>query len=249
MLVQRLSFFLIFLVVGSNLELKAQDFKLPRPKVTLKTSDSRITASLSEGEDRIRIKDHLEYFWYKHGKVHSSEGGFAGTLLDGEYEEFYASHNLKTKGCFHKGLKSDVWKVWYPNGKLQEVVTYKDGLRHGPLKRYDQEGNLTLNTNYCRGKLHGREVKYENGKPTETCYKRGEKQQEKVKEKKPEKIGKFTLKKEKESPEPKAEKAEEEKFRWNIRGIYDWKWPFKKKEKKSDPKAKPQPANDKKQGK
>lgn len=76
--------------------------------------------------------------------------------------------NLKEEGCIKNGKREGVWKEYAEKGYLRFIMTYKDGLKDGPykalysnggpaaigtwsrgcitdtLKRYDENGDLTL---------------------------------------------------------------------------------------------------------
>ncbi len=68
------------------------------------------------------------YFWYAANKIHSTEGGFSGRLLNGSYNEFYPDKNLREQGNFKKGLKDGVWKSWDEDGTLDSSSKWKNGL-------------------------------------------------------------------------------------------------------------------------
>jgi antitoxin component YwqK of YwqJK toxin-antitoxin module len=44
-------------------------------------------------------------------------------------------------------------RIFYENSKLMEESLYKNGLRDGVSKWYDQEGNLTIQYEYKNGEL------------------------------------------------------------------------------------------------
>lgn len=136
------------------------------------------------------------YWWYKSGKIHETEGGFDGKLLNGSYRLFYENKALKEKGEFKKGLKHGVWKTWHPNGKLREIITWKKGLKHGVFRSYDEKGNLMVQSKYKKGRLHGKSQILVKGNTQIRLYKNGI-EQEKEQEKK------------KKAKKPKAKKKEE----------------------------------------
>lgn len=44
----------------------------------------------------------------------------------------------------------------YPDGKTKLCGQMRDGLLHGHLKLYGEDGSLIMRANYARGELHGR---------------------------------------------------------------------------------------------
>lgn len=75
-----------------------------------------------------RPKARLFYYWYSSNQIHSTEGGFSGRLLNGSYNEFYLSRNLKEQGAFDKGLKNGTWKEWAEDGQLIKTTRWKKGV-------------------------------------------------------------------------------------------------------------------------
>lgn len=68
------------------------------------------------------------YYWYSSNQIHSTQGGFSGRLLNGIYNEFYLTRNLKEQGTFEKGLKNGTWKSWNEDGKLTKTTHWKRGM-------------------------------------------------------------------------------------------------------------------------
>jgi antitoxin component YwqK of YwqJK toxin-antitoxin module len=64
------------------------------------------------------------YYWFKSGEIHSSRYGAGGFVLHKTYSKFYESNQLAEKGEFNYGLKDGVWKSWYKNGQLKEIVKW-----------------------------------------------------------------------------------------------------------------------------
>lgn len=138
------------------------------------------------------------YWWYKSGKIHETEGGFDGKLLNGSYCVFYLNKALKEKGEFKKGLKHGVWKTWHPNGRLKEVTRWKKGLKHGVFESYDENGDLMVQSKYKKGRLHGKSKILVKGNTQVRLYKNGVELEKEEKGEK--KIKKPKDKKKKENP-------------------------------------------------
>jgi len=75
------------------------------------------------------------------------------------------------KGLFVNGLQSGRWISFFPDGKIMNVTTYLNGIKHGFYGKYDRKGKTLIAGVYHSGKRDG-EWLYENGKVKE-IYKDG----------------------------------------------------------------------------
>lgn len=53
-------------------------------------------------------------------------------------------------------------KEFYPSGRLKRITAYRNNLKHGPEKIYDEEGIELENSRYVDGRLESREGTFEN---------------------------------------------------------------------------------------
>jgi hypothetical protein len=97
-------------------------------KVRINEADKTIVAEIDVSGSAPTVKPRLFYYWYSAGSVHSTQGGFSGTLLNGQYTEYYLNKNLKQQGTFKKGLKNGTWKSWNEDGTLSQTATWKKGI-------------------------------------------------------------------------------------------------------------------------
>ena len=144
---------------------------------TIVINKENVTYKFQTSQEKLETKpvNELTYYWCKSNELHTTKGGYDGSLLDGTYSASYLSKQLKEKGSFIKGLKTGEWKSWYESGEINEVSNYKKGVLSGEYKKYDETGNLTLEANYKNGELHGETKSYSNGKLLKTTiYKNGE---------------------------------------------------------------------------
>ncbi|MDN3588080.1 hypothetical protein QWY86_15460 [Pedobacter aquatilis] len=115
------------------------------------------------------------YYWYANNTISSTQGGFDGKLLHGQYNEFYADKNLKVQGNFENGLKVAIWKNWSDGGLLKEIIEFKNGVMDGNFFRYNSHGLLEEEGRYKLGKLHGKVRRYRGKDSIEVLlFKRGE---------------------------------------------------------------------------
>lgn len=96
-------------------------------RVRISTSESSTIAALSAGVVT-RLKDDRFYSWYDKGIIGSTQGGYSGKLLHGDYTSHYSgTKQLSTKGEYKMGLKTGKWKRWDTEGNLLEVQRWRKG--------------------------------------------------------------------------------------------------------------------------
>jgi antitoxin component YwqK of YwqJK toxin-antitoxin module len=118
----------IMLVIISNCVYAQKLPDMGLYKVRITENDKTVLAEIDPVSSNPRAKQSLMYYWYSANMIHSTQGGFSGKLLNGQYEEFYLNKNLKQQGTFKKGLKDGAWKTWGENGMLLETSTWKNGV-------------------------------------------------------------------------------------------------------------------------
>jgi antitoxin component YwqK of YwqJK toxin-antitoxin module len=123
---KRIVTILLFFISGSVSAQKYQDYVLD--KVRIVEPDKIIQAELIPITTEPGIKSDRFYYWYSSNKIHFSQGGFSGKLLNGVYYEYYLNKNLKEQGNFKKGLKNGTWKSWNEDGTLSPVSVWKNGV-------------------------------------------------------------------------------------------------------------------------
>lgn len=100
------------------------------------------------------------YSWYSGNEIHSTQGGYSGRLLHGEFLAYYPTRGLKQNGIYDHGLKSGKWTFWRENGTLESVLLYRKGIAEGRFVRYDSLGHASELGKYRNGVLHGRLLRY-----------------------------------------------------------------------------------------
>jgi len=115
------------------------------------------------------VETDKRYYWFSAHRIKSTQGGYSGQLLNGDYRESYANKNLKELGYFYKGLKTGTWSSWNPNGKLTADYTWNFGEKNGTYHKYDSLGGVMESGKYRNGLLHGKQ-KIMVGDSTRTVY-------------------------------------------------------------------------------
>lgn len=65
-------------------------------------------------------------------------------VLDGPFEEYYPTGQLKENGHFTRKLRNGIFKSWYENGNLKACFQYAGGIRVDTAKSYYEDGSLYL---------------------------------------------------------------------------------------------------------
>lgn len=147
---------LISILHGVCFTVAAQNIlKEQTSKVTTVEPDGSVTAYVLPLRREPVIDPDVTYYWFKAGRIHKTQGGFSGRLLNGHFTSFYLTKNLKEEGDFKKGTKSGLWLSWLENGVLERTAYYRNGLENGRFFTYDDSGIVKQTGRMKRGKLHG----------------------------------------------------------------------------------------------
>ncbi len=165
--------FLILIVFGT----KAPAQKLPdfgTNRIRISADDRIIQAELLPLNSDPQAETDQLYYWYSSNKIHTTQGGYSGRLLNGHYIEYFLNKNIKEEGVFKKGLKDGVWKVWDESGTLQQSITWKGGVKQGNFVTFDKKGAIKQQGKYSKNLLMGTVTTFDTaGKATAAKYKEG----------------------------------------------------------------------------
>jgi antitoxin component YwqK of YwqJK toxin-antitoxin module len=106
----------------------------------------------------------------KNGKIQIEycDGSFIYRYSDG-YRDIMNGKNIKAlnevNAYFHKPIidfykKRGLVRVNYPNGNIEMITRFKNGVKHGLTKFYYPDGKLIMEETYIKGKLNGKRIKY-----------------------------------------------------------------------------------------
>jgi antitoxin component YwqK of YwqJK toxin-antitoxin module len=73
---------------------------------------------------------------------------------------YYQNGNISTEYEMKNDDYDGTYKIYHPNGKLQEERFYECGLENKPNKKYFNNGNLKLVENMLLNDYHGEFVEY-----------------------------------------------------------------------------------------
>lgn len=119
---------------------------------------------------KIKPNDMRIYTWGFAGQIQSSQGGYAGRLLHGDYTSINNDHSLREQGAYWYGLKDKEWKYWNANGRMRKLVTWKRGVLSGDFADFDEEGNMLRYGTNRKNQLQGKVVYYVQNKPSKVEY-------------------------------------------------------------------------------
>lgn len=167
---------LVGLIHGMFFTGAAQDILIEQTsKVTTVEADHSVTAYVFPVKREPVINPDVIYYWFKAGRIHHTQGGYSGSLLNGHFSSFYLTKNLKEEGDFKKGVKSGFWRSWRENGVLERSAYYKKGLEHGRFMIYNDSGVVRQSGRMKDGKLHGNVKTYfSQDSVTNVFYRNGE---------------------------------------------------------------------------
>jgi hypothetical protein len=77
---------------------------------------------------------------------------------------------MSGKGFYTDGNKSGRWITFFPDGKIMNVTTYLNGVKHGFYGLYTRKGNMVISGTYYADEKDG-EWQFDNGKVKETYIK------------------------------------------------------------------------------
>lgn len=141
-------------------------------KVIVNQVDRTIVAYVKPVK-QITLDTDKRYYWFSTNQINSTQGGFSGKLLNGSYQEFYASKQLKESGYVDKGLKTGLWKNWDTTGKLKDDYTWNFGKMNGVYHKYDSTGKVLEAGKYKNDLLNGKQKHYQGDTVKEVLYKKG----------------------------------------------------------------------------
>lgn len=142
--------------------------------VYINSPDSSVHAHVVNTASACKPQMGRRYYWYNMNTIISSEGGFSGRLLHGNYTSYFHNHNLKSQGNFENGLKHGIWINWFVNGRVKERTRYSHGLVDGHRELYDSTGHLSTRMYYRNGQRAGKtKIFRQDGTDSTIRYKNG----------------------------------------------------------------------------
>lgn len=102
-------------------------------------------------------KDNSAYtIFYDQNKNKVSEGKVVNKLFEGQWKYYHlASKNIMTTENYIKGKLEGLRTVFYSSGKIAEEINYKDNLKNGFYKKYNEKGILLEESTFKNGQYSG----------------------------------------------------------------------------------------------
>jgi antitoxin component YwqK of YwqJK toxin-antitoxin module len=177
--------FFIFLCLFNNLAVGQSKLKvnaLNRYEINRQDTLYRFYSIVAP--EHFKYQNDKSYYCFADDTIITTQGGASGRLMHGSFTVYYPNKNLESRGEFKYGLKAGEWKQWNTEGKLIQLVTWKNGLLQGSYEAYNKQGDKIKDGYYKDGLFTGYEMQTgPDGKLKKVYYKKG-----KIKEDKNEKI-------------------------------------------------------------
>lgn len=171
---------ILILILGSALSGSAQNsskrlFSPATNYMQIRQDTAVVEFSFLRKSKEVRSRSNVDYFYFKAGELHQSQGGYSEYLLQGEFREFSPSFDLRTKGRFKHGMCHGKWEVYNFNSQIIKASRYRKGLLCGRQLTYNPDGVVRKIERFKKGKLHGKVIIF-TPKGTEEVhyYKKGE---------------------------------------------------------------------------
>lgn len=126
------------------------------------------------------LQSDRSYFWFANHEIRSTQGGYSGKLLNGNYLEYDHDKKPVESGELDKGLKSGVWRKWDGAGRLLNDYQWHEGRKNGVYHLFDSVGRVSETGKYRNDLLHGKQLTFAADSTKKVFYKNGQ-----LKERKP----------------------------------------------------------------
>jgi antitoxin component YwqK of YwqJK toxin-antitoxin module len=85
-----------------------------------------------------------------------SEGNVINKMYDGKWTYYhYKSKTVMTTEFYKNGKLDGKRTVFYPDGKIAEETSYKNGIKNGAYKKYTDKGIVLEDAVFVNGEYHG----------------------------------------------------------------------------------------------
>ncbi|OFX58460.1 MAG: hypothetical protein A2W97_13635 [Bacteroidetes bacterium GWE2_40_63] len=127
-------------------------------------------------------KEIAQFDYYSEGELHSVGDMDELGNFTGKFSSYSLQGTLKTSGCYEGDKRSGEWKWYYPNGNVEEILGYKNGMGYGPFTNFYEDGTICKKATFDNNLYDGEFKKYSpNGVIEEKSnYKAGNLQGEKI---------------------------------------------------------------------
>jgi hypothetical protein len=143
----------LFILLPLKLSMAQKSIGTDTRLIVINHPDSTVHARILIARPDIKIDNSKLYFWYAPDCIYANRGGFSGYLLHGDYSVYNKNNRMIAQGAFFRGLKTGIWKRWYANGNLAELIVWEYGLLHGSSYFYNPDGSVIRSDKYKSGKL------------------------------------------------------------------------------------------------
>ncbi len=140
-------------------------------QVIITYEDSIVHTGIITKQVSLKINPDLWYYWYFPDQINLNKGGYHGNLLHGPYIVFDNKKKMISAGNYDKGLKSGIWKTWYPNGNMKSLIIWNCGLLESKDIYFNPDGSIYQSIEYKHGKRNGEYLHFINDSLVHEQYK------------------------------------------------------------------------------
>jgi len=132
------------------------------------TKWSSCDLSIKKGEELIiyghKIGDDIEIGFCSDPLLYKNKDGYRDLNLGFKIKELNEVNSYFSKPLLTFTKKNGTLKLYYPNGKKEATIQFKNGLKHGESKYYYPDGTINGEAFYVNDNLNGvRKTYYEDG--------------------------------------------------------------------------------------
>ena len=77
----------------------------------------------------------------------------SGFIMDGLRKEYYPNGKLQSEINYRQAIREGMCRLYYENGRLKEEGSYRNGQPEGTWKKYYESGTLKSEETYMQGNL------------------------------------------------------------------------------------------------
>jgi len=121
---------------------------------------------VSEGKEVGKAREGEWKYYHKASKVIMSLENYKNGKLEGKKSVFYPDSKIAEEMSYKNGLKDGIYKKYAQSGTLLEQTTFKDNQYNGEAVFYDSDGAVASKGKFLNGKKVGMWQFYLKGKLT-----------------------------------------------------------------------------------
>lgn len=95
--------------------------------IRLAVEEGYIMTSTRDARKAGAFKPDRTYHWVRAQQLFSTQGGASGDVLHGPFLAYHPNGQLKEAGRFKEGIKQGEWRSWNERGELVRITRWRQG--------------------------------------------------------------------------------------------------------------------------